>query len=238
VAKYHTFNLLLYSAQEAGMPETDVQAVKDITNSLILTLMAEDFYSNMLDDLSIPEAVRRQVAIALIILWEQRSDFIIKENHMSAIIEVWEAKKKHQAVLGTMMGMSELWIISEGLDDMWNRFLIEKINDSEVRSALDEFLFGLPFEQVQALKSAKNEQGYNTIDREDASGLLHENIANNMDIEIDDFYMMYTIRRDNARARKRLHHPGPHHTLEDYYMAYVFEQYRKKDFAGVDVIHQ
>jgi hypothetical protein len=238
VAKYHAFNLLLYSAQEAEMSETDLQAIKDITNSLIFTLMAEDVYSNMLDDLSFPEVVRRQVAMALIILWEQRSDFIIKENHMSAIMAVWEAKKKHQAVLGTMMGMSELWIISEGLDDMWNRFLIEKINDPEVRVALDEFLFGHPYEQVQALKAAQNGQGHSAIDRKDASSMLQEDITDDTDVGIDDFYMMYTIRRDNARARRRLHHPGPHNTLEDYYMAYVFEQYRKKDFAGVDVIHK
>ena len=32
---------------------------------------------------------------------------------------------------------------------------------------------------------------------------------------------MYTVRRDNARARTRLCLEGPHKTLEDYYIEFV-----------------
>ena len=40
--------------------------------------------------------------------------------------------------------------------------------------------------------------------------------------------MQYTVRRDNARVRKRLQIPGPHHTLEDHYMRFILERNKEK----------
>jgi hypothetical protein len=234
-AKYHLFNLLIHGAEDAGMDSGDIQALRNLKASMVFTLMAEDVYLNLLDDASSPDPVRRQVALALMILWEHRSDFIIQENHVSVLREVWEARKNLVPVFGTMMGMSELMLISMDLDIMWTNFIKESLSGPDVRLALEEFLMGLSYEQIRDLRRMMQERHISAINRDEVAALLHENVKAGENIDVDDFYMMYTIRRDNARARKRLRHEGPHNTLEDYYIAFVFEEYRKKDFNGIDI---
>ena len=39
---------------------------------------------------------------------------------------------------------------------------------------------------------------------------------------------MYTVRRDNARARARMHLEGPHKTLEDYCIQFVTAKNKEK----------
>jgi hypothetical protein len=236
VAKYHMFNLFVHTAHDIEMPETYIKSLKDMMNTLVFTLMAEDVYVNLLDDIAIPEVVRRQVALALIILWERRSDFIVNENHMSNLQAVWNVRKNLVPVFGTMMGVSELLLVSMNLDDMWSKFVSKKLSNPETRLAMEEFLMGLSFEQIRELRRILREQGISAVNRDEIASLLHEDIKVGANVDLDDFYMMYTIRRDNARARKRLHHNGPHNTLEDHYMAFVFEQYREKDFNGIDML--
>jgi hypothetical protein len=236
IAKYHMFNQFIRVAKKCGMPEEDIQALKDLATTLIFTLMAEDVYLNLLDDLTTPEVVRRQVAMAVIIRWERRSDYIINENHKSALHAVWSARKNLVPVFGAMMGMSELALISFDLGDMWNKFINKKLSDPDIRLALEEFLMGLSFEQIHELRDILRERGMSAVNRDEIHALLHEKVNVSANIDLDDFYMVYTIRRDNARARKRLHHRGPHNTLEDYYMAFVFEQYRATDFHGVNFV--
>ncbi|MDR3283946.1 MAG: hypothetical protein LBS97_02070 [Treponema sp.] len=234
-AKYHVFNFFIAAAEKAGMSEQYIQELKNTTTALIFTLMAEDVYLNLLDDRSVSETVRRQVALALIILWERRSDFIINENHMAALQEVWAARKNLVPVFGTMMGMSELMLLSMDLGDMWSAFLKQKLSNHEVRLSLEEFLMGLPYEQIRSLRKILREKGISAINRDEISSFLHEEIKTGAAVDADDFYMMYTVRRDNARVRQRLHHEGPKNTLEDHYMAFVFEEYRKRDFNGITI---
>jgi hypothetical protein len=236
IAKYHMFNLFVQAAIDSGMPEADIKSLKSMTATLIFTLMAEDVYLNMLDDIATPESVRRQVALALLLLWEHRSDFIIAKDHMSALQAVWDARNHLAPVFGSMMGMSELMQISMDLDAVWAKFITEKLSDNEILLAMEEFLMGLSFEQIQILRKKLREQGLTAVNRDEVKNLLKEDVPAGANIDLDDFYMMYTIRRDNARARKRLHHKGPQNTLEDHYMAFVFEEYRKTDFSGIDVL--
>ena len=43
-----------------------------------------------------------------------------------------------------------------------------------------------------------------------------------------DFYLLYTVRRDNARARQRLHIEGPKNTLEDHFIRFIMEKNQEK----------
>jgi hypothetical protein len=149
---------------------------------------------------------------------------------------VWNVRKNLVPVFGSMMGMSELLQVSMSMDDMWSKFVSKKISIPEIRLAMEEFLMGLSYEQIHKLRKILSDRGMTAVNRDEIVSLLHEDIKVGANVDLDDFYMMYTIRRDNARARKRLHHNGPINTLEDHYMAFVFEQYREKDFNGIDVL--
>jgi hypothetical protein len=229
VAKFHLFTLFSNVAQIIKMKEKDIFELKSITSALLFTLMAEDVYLNLLDDTELPIEVRRQVAMALIILWEHRTDFIIKD--IAPVLQaVWDSRTKLAPAFGSMMGTSELFLISMDQGSKWEQFLATVLNNNEISQSLEEFLFGLSYEQIQTLKTMLREQNIHNINRDEISDFLKIDIKTDLNSDQRDFYMLYTVRRDNARVRRRLNLPGPHNTLEDYYMQFVLEQYKETQF--------
>ena len=127
-----------------------------------------------------------------------------------------------------MMGTSELIMISFQMDDQWNKFIKTKLSVSEVSQAMEEFLFGISFEQINKLKSTLRERGIPAIGRDEVSSFLGEHVKTDVSLDYRDFFSQYSIRRDNARARKRMGLPGPHRTLEDLFIRFVMEMNREK----------
>jgi hypothetical protein len=141
-----------------------------------------------------------------------------------------------------MMGVSELVLLSMNIGgdmgDMWTRFIKERLPDKKVTMALEEFLMGMPWEQIDQLRAMLREQKISAINRDEVAAFLREAPEQALTLDaaeegeddhvkvesdLSDFYMAYTVRRDNARVRKRLHLPGPHFTLEDHYMAFALD---------------
>ena len=194
--------------------------------------MAEDVYMDLIDDTSIPLDIRRQIAFSLIILWEHRHDQTVLDA-APVLQAVWEARRNLAPAFGTMVGTSELLLISIQMDEDWNAFLKAKLGDKEISQAMEEFLFGLSYEQIQTLKTTLREQGISAIGRDEISAFLGQPIKTDLTSDLRDFYMLYTVRRDNARVRKRLNIPGPHNTLEDHYMRFILERNKEKQHNDV-----
>ena len=57
---------------------------------------------------------------------------------------------------------------------------------------------------------------------------MEQDVKTDVASDLRDFYMQYTVRRDNARTRKRLGIPGPKSTLEDHYMRFILEKNKEK----------
>jgi hypothetical protein len=93
---------------------------------------------------------------------------------------------------------------------------------------MEEFLFGISYEQITRLKNILREQGIAAISRNEVSNFLGADVKTNVSEDYRDFYQQYSLRRDNARARKRLNIPGPHKTIEDYFISFVMEKNREK----------
>ena len=126
------------------------------------------------------------------------------------------------------MGTSELIMISFQMDDTWADFIKTKLGDKGVNQAMEEFLFGISSEQILKLKNILREKGIAAIGRNEVSTFLGTDVKTNVGEDYRDFYQQYSLRRDNARARKRLDLPGPHKTLEDYFISFVMEKNREK----------
>jgi hypothetical protein len=122
------------------------------------------------------------------------------------------------------------------MDEQWSAFIREKLAVKEISQAMEEFLFGISYEQILRLKEILRENGLKSISRDEARGYLNERIKLDINQDYRDFYLLYTIRRDNARTRNRLHLDGPKSTLEDFFVRFVMEknqEKQKKDsFAG------
>ena len=228
VAKIHTIYSMSKLARDyAGMDEKTVKKYSDETVSMMFTLMAEDVYLNLIKDSSLSMDLRRELAKSLIILWEHRSDQNISD--IAPVLQsVWSARRKIAPAFGTMMGISELLLVSIQMDEQWTSFIKERLGDNEVSQAMEEFLFGISYEQIIRLREILREQGIKAIGRDEVSAQLGERVKTDISLDYRDFYLLYTVRRDNARARSRLHLPGPTKTLEDFFIRFIMEKNSEK----------
>ena len=228
VAKIHTFHSMTKLAKNyANMSDSDVQKYYDETISMMFNLMAEDVYVNLMKDQEIPIELRRELANSLLILWEHRSDQTISD--IAPVLQsVWAARRTLAPTFGTMMGATELLMLTFQLDDQWAAFIKEKLVELDVTQAMEEFLFGISHEQILKLKALLRDKGVKSIDRDEVSKYLNEKVKTDVNMDYRDFYMLYTIRRDNARTRRRLHLEGPKNTLEDHFIRFVMEKNHAK----------
>ncbi len=227
VAKLHTFSSLSKLSKEAGLDDKIMQGFKDETASMMFLLLSEDVYLNLIKDESLSIDSRRQLATSLLLLWEHRADQNISD--ISPVLQsVWLARRRLAPAFGTMMGTSELIMISFQLDEAWSNFIKEKLGEPDVNMAMEEFLFGISYENITKLKTILREKGIAAIGRDEVSKFLGTSVKTDVSEDYRDFYTQYSVRRDNARARKRLNIAGPHKTLEDHFICFVMEQNSKK----------
>ena len=227
VAKLHTFSSLVKIARAAELDPKFIKQLLDETISMMFLLLAEDVYLSLIRDTSLTMETRRQLALALLLLWEHRADQNISD--ISPVLQsVWQARTRLAPAFGTMMGTSELIMISFQLDEQWSQFIKTKLGEPGVNQAMEEFLFGISYEQITKLKSLLRERGIAAIGRDEVSSFLGTDVKTDVSEDYRDFFQQYSLRRDNARARKRLDLPGPHKTLEDYFISFVMDMNREK----------
>ena len=165
-------------------------------------------------------------------MWEHRSDQNVAD--IAPVLEaVWTVRDKLVPAFGTMVGTSELLLLTIELDEQWTMFIKEKLSDPDISQALEEFLFSLSHEQINILKNKIKEQSCTSISREDVYALLGERIPVDVELDPRNFYLRYTIRRDNARARTRLNLEGPHKTLEDHFTRFILEKNLEKQHNDI-----
>lgn len=228
VAKTHTLSSLQKYVYHMGPEYSDVaKALETETISSMFSLLVEDVYLNLIRDASQPVEFRREWALSLLLLWEHWNDQTI-ETVAPVLQSVWTARRKLAPAFGTMMGTSELLLISMQMDDQWISFIKQKLGNQGVSQAMEEFLFGISYEQIQSLRVILKTKGIPAIGRDEVSKFLGEHVKSDAGLDYRDFYSIYTKRRDNARSRARLNLEGPHKTLEDYFIQFITEQNKEK----------
>lgn len=228
VAKMHTLSSLTKYFRHLGTEYSKYEkAFSNETVLCVFSLLVEDVYLNLIRDKSQPSEFRREWAISLLLLWEHWNDTAVAD--VAPVLQsVWTARRRLAPAFGTMMGTSELLLISMQMDDQWISFIKQKMGDSGVTQAMEEFLFGISYEQINYLRQNLREKGIPAIGRDEVSKFLGEHVKADAGLDYRDFYSLYTIRRDNARARLRMHLDGPKKTLEDYFIQFVTEKNKEK----------
>jgi len=219
VTKFHGFSLLCKVLPEASaLYETS----RSILFSTMFTIMAEDVCFSCLGDPSCSIEIKTRLANELILLWDSGTEpAMIK--HFRALEALWKARNDSPPSFGTMAGTSELIRLSIDMEEDWHDFLQEHINtNQETRWALDEFLFGLSYEELLFVRSKLKQSGIGAVDFNQIRSYLGTppvyTIMDNSDPRlIHDFYM---DRKEAALSRKYLNTPGPGKTLEEIYLTY------------------
>ena len=227
VAKMHTLSSFAKYTHHIPELKKYSKAFDTETVSSMYSLLIEDVYLNLIRDTTQPMEFRREWALSLLLLWEHWNDQ--GSAQVAPVLEsVWMARRRLAPAFGTMMGTSELLLISMQMDDQWIAFIKQKLGDPGVSQAMEEFLFGISFEQINTLRTILKEKGIPAIGRDEVSKFLGEHVKSDAGLDYRDFYAKYTVRRDNARSRTRLKLNGPHKTLEDYFIQFVTEQNKEK----------
>ena len=218
VAKFHIFSLL--SKFTIGNDNLHIPA-KNITFSVVYTLMAEDVYFSCLEDPGFSNNTKSKLAEDLISLWDSGTDQR-SIRHLKALFSLWSARDSSPPSFGTMDGNTELLRISFDMDNEWEDFLKEESTNNLTRWALEEFLFGLSYEEILKVRTRLQRYGVFSVNGDEVRTYLDSKpvypAVNNYDPKtIYDFFLE---RRDTCKLRKRVCAPGPHHTLEEIYLKY------------------
>ncbi|MDR0402245.1 MAG: hypothetical protein LBH35_01500 [Treponema sp.] len=218
VTKFHAFSLL--SKLIPDDPEFS-GPVQNAVFSILFTIMAEDVYFSCINEPSFSLDMKLNLAEELVSLWDSGSELAMAK-HFPALEALWTARNDSPPSFGTLDGTSEIFRISIDLGDDWHDFLIHKLADDETKWALDEFLFGLSYEELISVRSRLKRFGINAVDFNEIRSYLGRRPAYSMVSSYDprELYDFYIDRKEASLLRKRLNAPGPYKTLEEIYLEY------------------
>ena len=218
VAKFHAFSLLSYltASHEAFQAE-----LRSVIFSVVSTLITEEVYFSCLEDPGFSHKTKTSLADDLIALWDSGVD-LRGIRHLSALSSLWLAREAAPPIFGTMDGNAELLRITIDLDDDWRDFLMVEASNNEARWALEEFLFGLSWEEIKEVRSTLARFGITAVNYNQIRTYLDSKPAYSVvnDKDTRAFYDFFVERRDACTFRKKLKAPGPRHTLEEIYLKY------------------
>ncbi|MDR0525764.1 MAG: hypothetical protein LBG90_07835 [Spirochaetaceae bacterium] len=223
VAKYNAFSMLHKLVKDIASFHTPV---RDVLFSIICTLMSETVYFSCLEDPSFSRDLRMGLANDLINFWETGSD--PRGNyHIRALETLWLIRDKTPPSFGTMEGASELIRISMDMDKTWQNFVTAQLDYNETRYALEEFLFGLTYEEIEMIRAWLSRLNISAVGEEDIHYYLEHSgygLIENADMDPRVIYNFFIDRRDKANSRKWIAAPGPKKTLEELYLKYLITQ--------------
>ncbi|MDR0589824.1 MAG: hypothetical protein LBG25_04710 [Spirochaetaceae bacterium] len=222
VAKAHAFSLLSILAHNI---DRFYIPIRKIIFSIICTIMTEEVYLSFLSDPAFSEKIKFRLANDLICLWDSGTDPRAVQ-HLPALEALWMARDAAPPSFGTMDGASELIRISLDLEKDWRDFLVSQTANDETRWALEEFLFGLSYEEITEVRSRLSRFGISAVNYDEIPSFLgskpsYTEVTNADPRGIYDFYV---DRRDMAAFRKRISAPGPKRPLEEIYLRYRIAQ--------------
>jgi hypothetical protein len=222
VAKCHAFSFTSLLIRDRN----DLYSqVREVMFSIVCTLMAEEVYFSCLEDPVFSIDIKRRLADDLIALWESGTD-PRSVQHLPALEALWIARDNAPPIFGTMDGSSELFRVSIDLGEDWQDFLVKYIDDDETRWALEEFLFGLSYEEILEVRSRLSRFGITAVGHDEVRSFLGGcpayTIAHTSDPRAA--YDFYIDRRDAAAFRRCASVPGPRKVLEELYLKFRIAQ--------------
>lgn len=220
IAKFHAFSLL--SRLTEGNDALHKPA-REVSFTVVFTLMAEDVYFSCLEDPGFSNNTKSRLADDLIALWDSGTDQR-SVRHLMALSSLWAARDSSPPSFGTMDGNTELLRISidMAIETEWVDFLKEESTNDKTRWALEEFLFGLSYEEILQVRDRLKKYGVTSVSHDEVRSFLDSkpvySVVNDHDPRA--IYDFFIERRDTCLLRKRVSAPGPLHTLEEIYLKY------------------
>ncbi len=226
VAKFNFFGFLLNVCNQHEALSEYGEELQKIWEYAIFSLLIEDVYQVIIErGPPYDPRIRRQAAVDLIHMWEFRFDRHVND-YAPTIVDLWRARKQIVPVFGTMIGTMELVNLSSLLPERWYRFVATHGDEEEMMQALEEFIFGLIYEDILYVREQMHEQNIASVDRERLETMLgrenHPQEVNSTDPR--EMYRFFQRRSRRLVHRRLAGTPGPRRTLEEILLAYLIEE--------------
>ena len=225
IAKINFFYMILYLVRDLGDMDEMKTFIFDIISNNIFTVMAEEVFLSIIADHNISQHIRNNAGYLLANIWEYRMDHGVRE-FSPVLNNIWHAREKLKPAYGTMLGISELFKISENSSGVWIDFLQRDDLSGEEIDSMQEFLLGLTYEEMNHLNEIMTKTGKSCINFQDITLVLgKEKIYPEYSYEDPrELFKSYRHRHKNAGFRLRAVKEGPKKTLEEYIMCYLLSR--------------
>lgn len=222
VAKVNFLTSLRYvveACQSEEVPGLLEEIAADIEEA-VYTRLAEELLGTLITTPSSDYDLKRLAAIQLVELWEGRIELTVA-HFMPTLRSAWQARARAKRAFGTMLGTHEiLSLLFTDIDPRFVGWFSRREVSPEEHQAFEEFLFDLPWENLQKVRYRMMEDGLFVVDREKVEeylglppGALQPAVA-----DPKDLYVSFRRRRVRAQYRASTNAPGPRRTAEGYMM--------------------
>ena len=213
------------SSQHAVFRTLSYELREELAQS-IYTQLAEELLLALLRKPDVKDPIKREAADQLIVVWDNAELEI--DDFCPMLESTWHARNRIAADLGSLLGTSEYFrlVCEDCAPQFLDFFARDEVSTSE-KQAFEEFLFGVTYEELTALRRAMREQGLDAVTVEWASKVLNRRIEHECHIdEIDpmSLYRSYFRRQLAADFRIMAGTEGPRRTAEAYLMIYLLNQ--------------
>ncbi len=187
----------------------------------MLSIMTEDVLLDLLSD-TVFKAAKPVAATALAEIWEGR----ISAESISfnpELRKMWLIRQSSVPIFGTLMGTHEYISLCKQADDICLKYIMHSSDNPDEAAALEEFLFGLNFEELCTIKQALASSGKSCIDRNEVIKILGTEKLFFFDSSGDplELYRFFNHRRKQALSRRHAGIRGPIRTFEENFMAFL-----------------
>jgi hypothetical protein len=194
--------------------------------------LSERIFNRMTAELLVSIATNRNInsktrhaAIEhLATLWEESTIGVFRD-FAPLLDSIWNARKQAKIVMGTMMGIQEMFDMQiHGATHYFLDFFAENSDNVEVNGAFREFLFGATYQELADLENKRRKYGVVSNKESEFSsiGILNgdDNCLRERTLGI---YRFFTKRKMESKARLIARAKGPKRTAEEYLLIYFIE---------------
>jgi hypothetical protein len=188
----------------------------------IYTLLSIHILVGLLTDPGIAADTKGRAARQLILIWDRAAQVEI-DDFCPLLEAVWHARSHLSVRFGALLGIGEYLRLAQEQcpAEFLDFFTRDDVSEDEVQ-AFEEFLFGLPREELTRLRAAMARDARKVIDAAYATEVLGRTI--NEAATVDDpeaMYRSFRRRLTTAASRRLTGAPGPVCVAESYVMIYV-----------------
>jgi hypothetical protein len=220
ITKINFFKAVRYALASLDAPDELTTGLSNDLARAVYSKLAEELFVSIVTDPTTPDDVKRNAARHLAGIWDRRLD--VAMDSLARLLEsVWQARSKLSPIMGTMLGMSEVFQL---LRAACNLQFLDYFGGDDVPEeqllAFEEFLFGLSFEEISRLRQHMQEDAKDVVTLDSVRDLLGRTPLS-MQPTMDDAQALYTSykkRRVKAHYRALTGVEGPKRTAEEYMM--------------------